>query len=160
MAELNICTFNVKGLASRSKRLRIFEWLKQQHFNICILQELHCKKENVTEWKTQWGGDVYLSGDSSNSRGVGIFINSNLQYKLLSYEELIEGRLQALHIEVEDQNVLLINVYAPNVYDMLFHDSKEQFINTHSDKPFVIGVDFNTAVDFKTDKLNGRSNTK
>ena len=58
MAELDICTFNVKGLVSRSKRLRIFEWLKQQHFNICILQELHCKKENVTEWKTQWGGDV------------------------------------------------------------------------------------------------------
>ena len=73
MAELNICTFNVKGLANRSKRLRIFEWLKQQHFNTCILQELHCKNENVTEWKTQWGGDVYLSGDSSNSRGVGIF---------------------------------------------------------------------------------------
>ena len=73
MAELNMCTFNVKGLVSRSKRLRIFEWLKQQHFNTCILQELHCKKENVTEWKTQWGGDVYLSGDSSNSRGVGIF---------------------------------------------------------------------------------------
>ena len=43
---------------------------------------------------------------------------------------------------------------------MLFHDSIEQFINTHSDKLFVIGGDFNTAVDFKTDKLNGRSNTK
>jgi len=51
---------------------------------------------------------------------------------------------------------------------MLFHDSIEQFINTHSDKLFVIGgdfntavdFDFNTAVDFKTDKLNGRSNTK
>ena len=50
MAELNICTFNVKGLANRSKRRRIFEWLKQQqHFDICILQELRCKKENVIE---------------------------------------------------------------------------------------------------------------
>ena len=44
MAKLNICTFNVKGLANKSKRLRIFEWLKQQHFNISILQELHYKK--------------------------------------------------------------------------------------------------------------------
>ena len=26
--------------------------------------------------KTQWWGDVYFSGDSSNSRSVGIFMNS------------------------------------------------------------------------------------
>ena len=71
MAEFNICTFNVKGLGNRSKRLRIFEWLKQQHFNICILQERHCKKR--TEQNAQWGGDLYVNGDSSNSRGVGIF---------------------------------------------------------------------------------------
>ena len=56
--------FQRERLANRSKRLRIFEWLKQHHFNICILQELHCKKENVTEWKTLCGCDVYLSGDS------------------------------------------------------------------------------------------------
>ena len=35
--------FQLKGLAN--KRLCIFEWLKQQHLNICILQERHCKKE-------------------------------------------------------------------------------------------------------------------
>ena len=40
-----------------------------------------------------------------------------------------------------------------------FHDSIEQFINTHSDKPFVIGGDFITVINFKTDKRTGRSNT-
>ena len=43
---------------------------------------------------------------------------------------------------------------------MLFHDSIEQFINTHSDKPFVIGGDFNTVIDFQIVKLNNRSSTK
>jgi len=46
---IKLCTLNVRGLAGKQKRLQVFEWLKlikQNKFNLCFLQELHCTKEN------------------------------------------------------------------------------------------------------------------
>jgi exonuclease III len=47
MVNLNIGTFNVKGLANDKKRKEIFYWLKEKKMNIYLLQETHCNKISV-----------------------------------------------------------------------------------------------------------------
>jgi exonuclease III len=42
MVNLNIGTFNVKGLANDKKTKEIFYWLKEKKMNIYFLQETHC----------------------------------------------------------------------------------------------------------------------
>lgn len=70
---IHVCTFNVKGLASREKRIKVFEYLKDKKYTICLLQEIHCKENtDIETWKKEWQNDIYISGDSSNSKGIGI----------------------------------------------------------------------------------------
>ncbi len=71
--DIKICSLNVNGLGDRHKREKVFSWLKQNNFSICFLQELHCTKASLDNWKKQWRDEIFLSGNSSNSTGIGIF---------------------------------------------------------------------------------------
>ena len=90
---VKICTFNVKGLGEYHKRKQIFEYLKSNQFGICFLQELHCECKTYNIWKQQWGNEAFFSGNSKNSVGVGILLNSNFTYDILEYKNIVEGRL-------------------------------------------------------------------
>ena len=45
-----ICTFNVNGLGEYKKRCQMFEWLKDNKYDICFLQELHCQNISNDKW--------------------------------------------------------------------------------------------------------------
>ena len=53
---VRIATLNVKGLRVDTKRVRIFQQLKQSGYDIIALQETHCSAEVIDFWKEQWGG--------------------------------------------------------------------------------------------------------
>ena len=76
---ISLCSYNVRGLGNANKREHIFTWLKNKQFDICLLQETHFEKNTCDSWKHIWGKQCFLSGISSNSEGVGILINPNLQ---------------------------------------------------------------------------------
>jgi len=46
MSSIQICQFNVKGLASKTKSDRVLCWLNQQKFSIVLLQETHFSSHN------------------------------------------------------------------------------------------------------------------
>ena len=79
---IKICTFNIKGLGDYKKRLQIFEYLKSNNYAICFLQELHCEGITYNLRQKQWGNEAFFSGNSKNSREVGILLNSNFEYKV------------------------------------------------------------------------------
>ncbi len=108
--DIKLCSFNVNGLGNQSKREKIFSWLKQNKFNICFLQELHCTPLSTDKWKREWGQDIYLSGNSSNSVGIGILINLNIAYETIYYSEIIPGRLQLLKLKIYGLILTFINV--------------------------------------------------
>ena len=152
-------TFNVKGIASKGKRLEMFEWLRQQNYSFNFLQEVHCTPNNYEEWKSQWKGDMFLSGNQSNSAGIGILINSNVVYKFISYRELKQGRLQLLNIEIDGKDIYLINIYGPNKDDVELINILDKTLIENNSETFIIGGDFNTTLDNKKDKLNGNLDT-
>ena len=78
---INICTFNVKGLNDSSKRKQLFHWLKSNKYSICLLQEIHCQEQTYNIWEKEWGGDIFLSGNSRNSTGVGSTLILHIQLK-------------------------------------------------------------------------------
>jgi exonuclease III len=41
MANLNIGSLNVKGLADEKKRKEVFNWLREKKMNVYMLQETH-----------------------------------------------------------------------------------------------------------------------
>lgn len=159
MSSINVCTFNVKGLANKDKRTRVFEWLKTNNYSVCCLQELHCVKSDISVWQNQWKNQLFLSGNSSNSTGVGILLNINVDYNILQYQEIVEGRLQLLEIEINGNRFSIINVYAPNNNSLHFLNCVENLMIEQRCNSLIVCGDFNVVMDYSLDKLNGVANT-
>ena len=70
------------------------------------------------------------------------------------------GRLLLLDVTIDDQNIILLNVYAPTKdrpdQQMLFLDKMKQFIDDFLDRNILIGGDLNTYLDPKIDKTGGK----
>lgn len=161
MSSTEICTFNVKGLASTNKRDRVLCWLNQQKISIALLQEIHYNSntDDTENWSAKWNGKSYLSGNSTNSLGVGIFINTSCNCKILEYQEVIVGRMQRIKLEIEEKVINIFNVYAPNNDDINFFNILETNLDKFSDEILLVGGDFNTVINHSLDKLNGKSDT-
>ena len=154
---IKICTLNVKGLAGKQKRLQMFEWLKQNKFNLCFLQELHCTNENYNLWRNEWKDDLFLSGNKSNSLGIGILCN-NLPCNSFEHIDIIPGRLQSLRFTIQDHSFYLINIYGYNHDDVSQLNTINKTIMENNENTFIIGGDFNTIVNPLLDKKNGNLN--
>ena len=160
MLDIKVCTFNVKGLSDSSKRQQLFHWLKLNKYSICLLQELHCDEQSINLWKTQWGDELFLSGSSRNSTGVGILINSNFTYTAQEYRNLINGRMQSLKININEKDYTFLNIYAPNnsTENYNFLTKIEEFVIENDSQTLIIGGDFNTVIDITKDKKHGNIN--
>jgi len=130
--DIRICSFNVKGLASEIKRQQVFKWLNNK-FDICFLQETHFTNQK-DNWQKQWDGELFLSGNCSNSKGVGIIINSKLSYDVIEHIEPIVGRIQLLRIKMQNNTNLKCNktvnsiIESHDVHDIwrIFNPSNKQ----------------------------------
>ena len=55
-----------------------------------------------------------------SSLGVCILVKKSLQFKLINHKEIIPGKIQALKLNIDDHDIVLINVYGPNNDDASF----------------------------------------
>jgi exonuclease III len=81
--KINLCSLNVNGLQNREKRGRAIEWAKSMKCDMAYFQETHFDQniENEINFNTYF--NVYGSIGTSASRGVAIFINKALNYKVI-----------------------------------------------------------------------------
>ena len=116
MAELNIISYNVKGLREKVKRITIFNYLKEKlRDGIVCLQETHSSPEAHASWRQEWESEIYFNDNTSNSAGVAILIDLKRDYEILKYFQDDQGRIQILSIIIDDQNFLIINIYNHNL---------------------------------------------
>ena len=98
---------------NKNKREQIFKWLENKQFSFSLLQETHSTKHNEQFWRTEWKGDAFFSGNKSNSEGVCILVKENENYEFIKQYDILEGRIQALEIKINDKHIIIINVYGP-----------------------------------------------
>ena len=157
---IKVCTFNVKGLNDSSKRKQLFHWLKLNKYSICLLQELHCQEHTYDIWEKEWGGEIFLSGNSSNSMGVGILVNLEFTFTFKEYTNIIEGRMHFIKLLFKEKEYIFLNMYAPNnaTENYNFLNKIEEFVISNDSNTIIVGGDFNTVVDIDMDKKNGNLN--
>ena len=109
-----IASLNVRGLANKTKREKTLSWLKEQPFSIILLQETHIALDSHINWGNEWGKHVFLSGNSTNSKGVAILLKQGLNATVIKHTEISTGCLQALELEINEKNIIVINIYGPN----------------------------------------------
>jgi len=156
--QVRISSLNVRGLRS-PKRYRIFSWLKEQNYDICLLQETFWTKDFVSKFKRGWPGDIIHSvSDSSHSRGVCILFKKGLQYNILDVKECHEGRLLVVNIDINGHVYSIINVYSPNNLNerLQFLCELSEWIDKYAlnKKNIIIGGDLNCVNERKDRKSN------
>ena len=85
---------------------------------------------------------MLFSGISNNSKGVGILINPKLSFSIKQHREIIIGRLQALELNIEECDVIILNMYGPNVDSVNHFKILGKYLNENDDKTFIIGDGF------------------
>ena len=111
---LNILSLNVRGINEKKKRQKVFFWLKQQNFDIYLLQETHLGTErNKLKWSNEWSGKSFWTVNSTNSKGVSILLNKKCNYNVVNVSNCDDGRIISVQFEgFTDFNI--VNLYAPN----------------------------------------------
>ena len=117
---IKLNTFNCRGLQEFYKRTKIFHYLKSLGTDIIYLQETYSDKKDEMLWKTQWGELAFFSSFNSASRGVAILIRKTVSVQVLSIFSDPEGRFIILKAILNDLQMTLVNIYAPNKDDSDF----------------------------------------
>ena len=111
---MKVITLNVRGINDPTKRITLFKWLENNHFDIICLQETFCTSESIDIVKHDWKGPSYHSTSASkHSKGVSILFNSSFEHKLLDIHSDNDGRKLLLNIKRNDNILSIINIYSP-----------------------------------------------
>ena len=86
----------------------MFAWLKDQAYNIILLQETHSTSDINKQWTEEWGNSSFFSGNKSNSQGIGILINEQFNCEIVNHTDIFQGRLQALEVKINDKDLVII----------------------------------------------------
>ena len=159
METLDIFSFNVRGLRQSKKRHATFRFLKSRHKGVVFLQETHSVLADESEWKKDWGGEIFFSHGSSNSRGVAILFPKSYNVCRNNVQTDNNGRIIILDAIVNYVPIILANVYAPTK-----DKPKEQidFLSTlkiflsDCGNNIILGGDFNVCLQPEIDKCGGR----
>ena len=158
--DFNLISLNTRGLNNNKKRISIFRWLKKEHCDIAFLQETYSGADNELEWQDDWGGTCLFAHGGKHSRGVLIALRKGLDYKVVSKKQDYKGRFLIYELEICDERLFLINLYAPN-------KEKEQCdfltdlrnimnrLKVKREDKIIIGGDWNIVKNINMDKKGG-----
>ena len=166
MAKFNSITFNCNGLNNKNKRKKVFTYLKEKlDGGFCFLQETHSTEADEDVWKKQWGDDIHFSHGTSNSTGCAVAFSNKFPYSIIKESKDTQGRFLILEINVNDDKLLLINLYNANTENDQIEtlNSLASKLNDHNldgDCKCVFGGDFNLYFDTVLDCSGGNPSLK
>jgi exonuclease III len=142
-------TYNVRGLRDIKKRSRVFSHIKNNLKGIVFLQETYAIPGDFDKWKTEWGGNLYLSCGTVHSKGVAILLPKDMEYDIELADCDDDGRYILLVGTFEGHELALLNVYAPTAdktnEQIACLDKISPLIEQYYYKLIMAG-DFNTAL--------------
>lgn len=146
MNELNIFSWNVKGLGNRLKRMKILSLLKDDKADVVFLQETYLSDTEHTKLKTDWVGQVYFSSYKSHSRGTCILVNRDVQFILGKLVTDPNGRFVLVSGTLDGMSLTFLNVYAPNSDEPSFVSDMILLFNENCKGMGVMGGDLNVTL--------------
>ena len=150
--EINICSYNVRGLGGITKRRKIFNFLRHTDYDVMLLQETHSCTETELLWLKQWKGQIFFSHGTNRARGVCIMFKNKLDYDAQVVYQDAEGRLLVLNSEIKGVPLTIMNIYAPNTDDPTFFKDSFSRLENLDTMELVVGGDFNLTLNNDMDR--------
>ena len=115
MSSLTCTTLNIRGGRDPLKRYQVFDYLKKNHnSDFYFLQETHTTIVDEPTWRIVWRGTSVFSHLNTNNAGIAILCSPHKNVDILSTNNVIHGRLLHAHVRINDDQIHLINIHAPN----------------------------------------------
>ena len=112
---LSIITLNVNGLNAPTKRHRVAEWIKKHDPYICCLQETHLIRRDSHRLKVKGWKNIFQANGKEKKAGVAILISDKIDLKVKALTRDKEGHFIILKGSIQQEDITLVNIYAPNV---------------------------------------------
>ena len=114
--KLSFLSNNVKGIKASEKRLKLFEYFRNLSTpaGFVFLQETHSSVDVEKKWNDDFQGQLFFSHGKTNSCGVAIGYYGKKSFELLSKFNDKSGRVLILEVKIENEVLLLINLYNAN----------------------------------------------
>ena len=139
--KITFCSLNCQGLGNFRKRKDVLNYLRD--YSILCLQDTHISKEIQNKVKNEWGFEAAFSSFNSQSRGVAIFLNKNLDYKIMNQISDPNGNFLLLDIEILDKKITLGCIYAPNRDDPEFINLIKTYLLDCDNENIILVGDWN-----------------
>lgn len=163
MANLRILSCNAQGLQGSEKRIDVFEYIKNKNYDIYCLQDTHFIDVNKADIINQWGNSKSIfSNFKSNSRGVAILFNKDIDIKI--HKEIVDvnGNFIIVNMTIYNQQLTLVNLYGPNSDNPNFFKQISTHIDDIDNTDIIICGDYNCVLNPELDYYNykGINNAK
>ena len=114
-SHLSIITLNINGWNAPTKRQRLAEWIQKQDPYICCLQETHHKTRDTYRLKVKGWKQIFLANEDQKKAGVAIFVSHKIYFEIKAVETDKEGHYIMIKGSIQEEDVTIINIYAPNI---------------------------------------------
>ena len=104
--------------------------------------------------RSQWGNDCLFSYGTSNSRGVAICFQKNIDYKIHSHISDPDGNYIIVALTIDDNRLTLVCLYGPNKDCPEFFTTVIRHIETLNNNTSILCGDFNVVQDPDLDYYN------
>jgi exonuclease III len=111
----SILALNVNGLNSPIKRHHLTNWIKKEDPTICCLQEAHLTVRNKHWLRVKGWKKIYQANGPRKQAGVATLISAKVDFKLTLIKPDKEGHSILIKGEINQKEIKIINLYAPNV---------------------------------------------
>ena len=158
---LNIISLNVRGLRDTKKRSDCFFWLKEKHFDICLLQETYWTPDIEPKILKEWGKHQILNFGTSHSKGTAVLFSA--KFEIINYHKSEDSRIILINFKINEDIMTLINIYAPNNISerKSFFCKIQKWIEKHAmnEQNLIIGGDFNVTEENNLDRHTNACNS-
>ena len=155
ICDLEVITFNARGLGNFEKRKDVFDFLRCQTADIICLQELHLAPGLENVFKNQWGGRAWFAPVSSIAGGIAILVQNKLSCKFVSCFTNNKGSAIFLSLNINGYVLKIVNVYGPSERDdPAFFDELFRLAATEQQEYFIMCGDWNLTLNPEIDSYN------
>uniref|UniRef100_A0A673ATC2 Endonuclease/exonuclease/phosphatase domain-containing protein n=1 Tax=Sphaeramia orbicularis TaxID=375764 RepID=A0A673ATC2_9TELE len=141
-----ISIWNFQSSNNMAKRKSVINSLKRNKIQIAYLQETHLNVEEHKKYCREWVGHIFFSSHSTSKRDLIIHLHKNLPFTATASFKDTEGRYVLVKEILHGENIILGNVYAPNIQDEAFYASLFSQLANMDSPNMIIGDDFNCAL--------------
>ena len=143
---LSVISLNVNDLNGPIKWHKVADWIKRQDPSKCYLQETHLEPKDMYRLKVKRWITVFYANGPQKKAGIAILISDKLDFKLKTAARDKEGHYIILKGSILQEDLTIVNIYAPNMGAANYISQLLIEIKSHIDMNTLIVGELNTLV--------------